>query len=472
MGVTGQRYRAEHLHQPGGWLSPGYVEVDEHGTIIRVEGVMPVEWDANELEVLPGFVIPGMINVHSHAHQRGLAGRAEAGTDATAEESFWTWRSRMYAFANRVSPDDLEALAAQAYVEMVTAGFTTAGEFHYLHLAPDGRRYDDPAEMSNRLLDAAARVGIGLALLPVLYMRAGIGQPPLTEQRRFTLDPGQYAALVHGLAARASASGLVSVGLAPHSLRAVDAAEVAETIASLATALPGAPIHMHVAEQVREVDEVRGGLGARPAAWLLDHAPALDRWTFIHATHIDPAEREGMARAGVVAGLCPATEAALGDGLFPLGDYTQTGGAWAIGTDSNSRISVAGELRALAFGQRLTNGNLYILSSRGTGGTQPGRQLYDQALAGGARSLRQPVGAITPRLRADWLVLDPMDAALVAHGPETVLDGWIFSGTSRAVRDVYVGGQRVVHDGHHREEEAIVARYRATVARLTAPDGV
>lgn len=468
---TGRRYRAEHLHQPGGWLSPGYVEVDERGVIARVDG-LPPNGEAGSVESLAGFVIPGMINVHSHAHQRGLGGRAEAGMDATAEESFWTWRNRMYALANRVSPEDLEALAAQAYLEMVKAGFTVAGEFHYLHLDPAGRPYDDPAEMSARILAAAARIGIGLALLLVLYTRAGIGQPPLPKQHRFILDPGQYASLVHDLAARTAGQRLVSVGLAPHSLRAVSADEVMGTIARLTAELPDAPVHMHVAEQDREVVEVLAGLGARPAAWLLDHAPAIDRWTFIHATHTDPAERGGMGHAGVVAGLCPATEAALGDGIFPLGDYTQSGGSWAIGTDSNSRISVAEELRLLAFSQRLANGSLYILSTRGEGGDQPGRQLYDQALAGGARSLRQPVGALAPGKRADWLVLDPADPALVEHGPETVLDGWIFSGTSSAVRDVYIGGQRVVHDGHHREEAAIFARFRAAVARLGVSDRV
>lgn len=467
-----QRFLADHLHQPGGWLSPGYIEVDGDGLIARVEGALPDGWNARELERLPGFVLPGMVNLHSHAHQRGLAGRAEAGAGANAEESFWTWRTRMYALANRVSPDDLQSLAAQVYVEMLKAGFTTVGEFHYLHLAPDGRPYDDPAEMSRRILAAASSAGIGLALLPVLYTSAGIDEAPLPEQRRFILDDEGYASLVGDLVALTADLPLVTVGLAPHSLRAVSADEVTVTIAALAGDLPDAPIHMHVAEQEREVVEVEAGLGQRPAAWLLDHAPALDRWTFIHATHLDTTEREGVARAGVVAGLCPTTEAALGDGIFPLGPYTQAAGSWGVGTDSNSRISVAEELRLLAYGQRLANRSLDILSGHGAGGDQPGRQLYDQALAGGARSLRQPVGAIAPGKRADWLVLNPDDPALIGHGPETVLDGWIFAGTSRAVRDVYVAGRRAVHDGHHPGEGPIHERFKRTIARLHGSDGV
>lgn len=469
---TQRRYRADHLHQPGGWLSPGFMEVDDGGAVSLVEPAMPDTWDAAGVERLTGFVIPGMINVHSHAHQRGLAGRAEAGTDATAEESFWTWRERMYALANRISPDDLEALAAQAYVEMLVAGFTTVGEFHYLHRDPAGQPYANPAELSARIVAAASQAGIGLALLPVLYTRAGIDQPPLPEQRRFILQPDAYAALIGDLATSVSDRPLVTIGLAPHSLRAVSVDDVSTTIAALADALPDAPVHMHVAEQEREVVEVLAGLGQRPVAWLLDHAPALDRWTFIHATQMDPAERDAMAWAGVVAGLCPTTEAALGDGIFPLGPYTQAAGRWGIGSDSNARISVAEELRLLAFGQRLANRSLYVLSAREAAGNQPGRQLYDQALAGGARALRQPVGALMPGHRADWLVLDPDDPALVGHGPETVLDGWIFSGTDRAIRDVWVGGERVVHDRHHRDEAAVFARFRQTIARMGRLDGV
>lgn len=466
MSGSRRRYRARHLHQPDGWLSPGYVEVDERGFVASVAGSVPAGWEDAEVEQLDGFVVPGMINVHSHVHQRGLSGRSEPGTDSTVEESFWTWRTRMYDFANRLSPDDFEVMAAQAFLEMVKAGFTTAGEFHYLHNAPDGRPYDDPGEMTRRVLAAADTVGIGLTLLPVLYTHGGIGRPPLPEQRRFILDIDAYAELVERSHALAAGNDLLNVGLAPHSLRAVSADELTGTIAELAARLPDAPIHIHVAEQLREVDECLAGLGERPGAWLLHHVELNDRWTFIHATHCDRDERRGMSAAGVVAGLCPTTEAGLGDGIFPLGDYAAAGGRWGIGTDSDYRISVAGELTHLAYVQRLANLSLVVLPTRTAGGVQPGRQLYDQALEGGTQSVRQPVGALVPGRRADFVVLDPGDPALVGHGPVTILDGLVFSGTSSAVRDVFVGGRRVVSERHHPAEDEIFERFRVTIARL------
>ncbi len=461
-----RRYRATHLHQPDGWLSPGYVEVDERGFVAGVAGEIPSAWDEAEIERLDGFVLPGMPNVHSHVHQRGLAGRAEPGTDATVEESFWTWRTRMYDYANRLSPEDFSALAAQAFLEMVKSGFTSVGEFHYLHNAPDGRPYSDRAEMSKRVILAAETVGIGLTMLPVLYTRGGIGRSPAPEQRRFILDAEAYVRLVEDLDANAVGNDLLKVGIAPHSLRAVDPSELTGVVPALVSRLPGAPIHIHVAEQVREVNECLAGLGERPGAWLLNHLDLDERWTFIHATHCDADERRGMSAAGVVAGLCPTTEAGLGDGIFPLGDFGLAGGLWGIGTDSDNRISVAEELRVLAFGQRLANASLFVLPTRGEGGVQPGRQLYDQALEGGTRSLRQPVGALVPGRRADFVVLGPGDPALIGHGPETVLDGFVFSGTSSAIRDVIIGGRRVVRDGHHPGEDEIYERFRATIARM------
>ena len=462
------RYRVEHLHQPDGWLSPAYLSVDERGFIDTVSGTQPADWAEPDIERINGFVIPGMLNVHSHVHQRGLAGRVEPPTNTTIEESFWTWRTRMYDFANRPSPEEFEALAAQAFLDMVSAGFTSVGEFHYLHNAPDGRQYDDVAELSTRVISAAEMVGIGLTMLPTLYTRAGIGRPLAPEQRRFILAPDTWAQLVADLVAASAGNDLLYPGIAPHSLRAVDAAELSGIVSELVSLYPDLPVHLHVAEQIREVEECLAGLGKRPGEWLLNHFDIDNRWTFIHSTHCDADERKGMSAAGVVAGLCPTTEAELGDGIFPLGDYSGIGGVWGIGTDSNNRISVAEQLRLLAFSQRLTNRSLFTLPNRGTGGVQPGRQLYDQALEGGTRALRQPVGAIVPGRRADFVVLDPNDAALISHGPDTVLDGLIFNGTSSAIRDVYVGGLRVVKDGHHLAEDVIFARYRATIARLTS----
>jgi len=459
-------FRATHLHQPGGWLSPGYLAVDGSGIITAVSGE-PIEGrDTGDVEMLDGFVVPGMPNLHSHAHQRGLSGRSEPPTDSTAEESFWTWRERMYAFANRISPEDFEAIAAQAFLEMARAGYTTTGEFHYLHNAPDGSLYDDPAEMARRVLAAAEQVGMGLTLLPVLYTRAGIGRPPEAEQRRFILDADRYAGMIASLSADVAGSSLTSLGIAPHSIRAVDGAELTGVVADLAQAYPDAPMHLHVSEQMREVNECLATLGARPAEWLLANLDINERWTFIHSTYCDSDERRDMQRRGVVAGLCPTTEAGLGDGIFPLGDFVAGGGLWGIGTDSDYVLSVAEELRLMAFVQRLTSLNLNILPRRSPGGAQPGQQLFDQALSGGARSLRQPIGALTPGKRADFFVLDPDDPKLVGHGPQTVLDGWIFSSPSTAVRDVVIGGRDVVRDRHHPHENAIFERYRAVMTRL------
>ncbi len=466
MSENRQQYRVEHLHQPDGWLSPGYLEIDQLGNVAAVSQTLPDGWDENSLERIDGFMLPGMPNVHSHAHQRGLSGRAEVGTDASAEESFWTWRERMYAFANRLSPDDLEALAGQAYIEMVKAGFTTVGEFHYLHNDPAGHQYDNPAEMSERILAAADTAGIGLTLLPVLYTRGGIGQPPSREQRRFILDRDDYSQLLDTLSPWERPQGLLNAGIAPHSIQAVDKDDLV-FVTELGHRFPDMPIHIHVAEQVREVRESLDRLGGRPGVLILQLPEVNDRWTFIHATHCDIAERLKMTRLSVVAGLCPTTEAGLGDGIFTLGDFSRHGGAWSIGTDSNSRISVAEELRTLAFGQRLSSSSLFILEPQGAGGIQPGRQLYDQALAGGAQSLRQPIGAITPGNRADLIVLDPNDPALIGHSAETVLDGWIFSGTTSAVRDVYIAGQRIVHNRRHDREAEVFERFRRAISQIT-----
>jgi formimidoylglutamate deiminase len=466
MSSTGTRYEVEHLHQPGDWLAPGYLEIDERGDVASVSDHRPDVWDAATVERISGYVVPGMLNVHSHAHQRGLAGRAEVGTSGTVEENFWTWRERMYSFANLLSPDDFEAIAAQAYVEMLKGGYTTVGEFHYLHQQPNGEPYANLAEMSERVLSAADRVGIAMTLLPVLYTQGGIGKPPGAEQRRFILTDEQFTSLVDTVAGWCATRPLLRLGIAPHSLRATTADNLNVTVRDLAGRYPDAPIHMHVSEQTREVEEVLAGLGARPGEWVMGHVPVDHRWTFIHATHFTDAERAEMIRRGVVAGLCPTTEGNLGDGIFPLTDYSGLDGLWGIGTDSDSRLSVAEELRVLAYGQRLRNQTFSVLAPREDSTGQPGRDLYDAALRGGTRSLRQPVGAIAPGLRADLVVLDADDPALVGLDNRTLLDAWVFAGTSSAVRDVFLGGKRIVHDRHHADEEGIFSRFRQTMRSL------
>lgn len=442
-----------HLHQPGGWLSPGYLEIDATGTIVSGGSALPAGSSGVD-ERVDGFGIPGMANVHSHAHQRGLVGRAER-TAVARPDTFWTWREQMYRFANLLEPDEFEAIAAQAFLEMVSSGFTSVGEFHYLHNAPDGSRYADPAEMSRRVVAAAGSAGIALTLLPALYTRGGIEIPPEPGQRRFILDLETCQQLVEQL------SGEAQVGIAPHSLRAVDTDELLNLVA----ANPGLPVHIHVAEQPREVEECVAGLGSPPARWLLENAGAGEGWTFIHATHCTADELSEMARRGVTVGLCPTTEASLADGLFPLTAFHGESGRWSIGTDANNRLDVAEELRVLAQGQRLRDGRREVLTASEET-SHLGRLMFDSAATHGARSIAQPSGGLAAGKRADLVVLDPDSAVLAGHEPETVLDAWVFGGNGRDVRDVMVGGRWVVKDRHHIREEQIVPRFRATMREL------
>lgn len=465
------RYRADHLMVPGGWHSPGYIEIDDKGVITTTAAIQPPEWTSAEIHTLRGYVLPGMPNLHSHAHQRGLAGRAEglqgrSGRNLRAA-TFWDWRERMYRFANALTPDDLQAVAAQAFLELLRGGFTTVGEFHYLHHDRDGTPYADPAELSLRVIAAAEQTGIALTLLPALYTQGGIGAPPLPEQRRFihaNLDA--YLRLIESLCGiEASVVGL-RIGAAAHSLRAVPPEELADLVANLDSVAPNAPIHIHAAEQTAEVDACLARLRSRPVRWLLDHLPIDERWTLIHATHINANERRDLAHSGATVGLCPTTEANLGDGLFPLRAYDRDGGGWGIGTDANLEASVAAELRLLEYGQRLRHRRRDIALVPGDPTTaQPGRRLIERALRGGARALSQPIGAITPGHRADLIVLDPAHPSMLAQAPETALDGWIFAGEARTVRDVMVAGTWTIHDGHHRDEERITRRYREVMHR-------
>lgn len=466
------RYRAAHLHQPDGWLSPGYVEVDPDGFITAVSGELPAGWAETDIQTLDGYVVPGMVNLHSHAHQRGLAGHAEhvALDPAAGADDFWAWRERMYALVLALDPEQFEAIAALAYLEMLKSGFTTVGEFHYLHHQPDGQPYADPAEMSARVLAAAERAGIGLTLLPALYRRGGIDKPPTPGQRRFVhRDVDDFLDLVGRISSWLPAYPLLRFGVAPHSLRAVSVGELDTLLTTMTSSYPTLPIHMHVAEQVGEVAECLATLGARPAEWLLANAPVDARWTFIHATQTEPAELAEIARRGVTVGLCPITEADLGDGLFALQTYHQAGGHFGIGTDGNTLIDTAAELRQLEYAQRLAKRHRAILVTPERETTaHPGRLLYDLTLAGGGRSLTQPVGGLLPGKRADLVELDPESTVLAGQTPATALDAWIFSGSQGMVRSVMVAGDWVVRGGHHMAEEEIAQGFRSVMRRVWA----
>lgn len=415
---------------------------------------------AIESEVAPGaadhrlsIALPGMANLHSHSFQRFLAGLAEK--KGPAGDSFWTWREVMYRYVGQLGPEDLQAIAAMAFLEMVESGFTQVAEFHYLHHGADGHPYDDPAEMSRRIAAAAADAGIGLTLLPVFYAQGGFGaRPPGAAQARFLHDPESFARLIDGCRDFIPPS---RVGLAPHSLRAVTREQLRDILPLAALA----PIHIHIAEQLREVEECLAWSGARPVTWLLEHAPVDHRWCLVHATHIDAPEMAALAASGAVAGLCPITEANLGDGLFPLPEFQALGGRFGIGSDSNVLISLAEELRLLEYGQRLTRFGRNIAAR--AEGEATGHALFVSSVDGGAQALGQK-GGLTVGATADLVSLDPDHPSLIARAGDSWLDSLIFAGA--AIDEVWCAGRRQVSGGRHHQRVTIMASYRDRLRRL------
>ncbi|MBL8808062.1 MAG: formimidoylglutamate deiminase [Rhodospirillales bacterium] len=446
---------------PAGWLRDVRFDVDARGDIAEVTA----GGESSDTTRLNGPVLPGLADLHSHAFQRALAGLGErAGPQG---DSFWTWRDIMYGFVRRLSPRDVEAIAAQLYVELARHGYTSVCEFHYVHNDPAGERYETPTELADRIVAAASAAGLGLTLLPVLYQASGFGGTPPTEgQRRFVLDDDAYADLVERLVRRHRNDPQVRVGIAPHSLRATTPAALSRACAMLARLDAGAPVHIHIAEQPKEVEDCRTWSGTTPIEWLLSNAEVDARWCLVHATHATPAEIEGIAKRRAVAGLCPTTEANLGDGLFPLGPFLKAGGLFGVGSDSNVSTSPVEELRWLEYGQRLFHRARNVTQDRP--GASTGAFLFERARAGGAQAAGRRTGALAPGFRADFVVLDETSPALAGHTPETLVDAWIFSGNANPVRDVVIGGEWVVRDGHHRFEEQAAADYAKTMRRLTA----
>ncbi|CAH2604276.1 Formiminoglutamic iminohydrolase [Rhodovastum atsumiense] len=410
-------------------------------------------------ERIPGLVVPGLGNLHSHAFQRAMAGLAErAGPEG---DDFWRWREVMYRFLGALTPEDVQAIAAMLYAECLRHGYTAVAEFHYLHNAPDGTPYADPAEMARRILAAATDTGIGLTLLPVLYRHGGFGAaPPGPGQRRFLMDIDAYARLCQDLAA------VARIGVAPHSLRAVTPEELHAALA-IADALGAAtPVHIHIAEQEREVADCLAWSGQRPVEWLLAHAPVGPRWCLVHATHISAPESTGLAASGAVAGLCQTTEANLGDGIFPLLPWLDARGRFGIGTDSNVSTSPVEELRWLEYTQRLTRRRRNVTATRA--GASVAANLLSTAASGGAQALGRQAGAIAAGRLADLVVLDTDHPALVGRSGESLLDAWLFSGNSSPVRHVMVAGRWVIRDGRHPRDTEITAAFAGTMRRLAA----
>lgn len=446
---------AERALLPGGWARDVRLRLAADGTI----GAVEPDTTADGAERLPGPLLPGLPNLHSHAFQRAMAGLAE--TVGDPRDSFWSWRERMYGLVGRLDPDQVEAIAAHLYVEMLKAGYTSVGEFHYLHHDPDGHAYGNPAEMAERVLAGAGRAGIAMTLLPVLYSHGGFGgQPAGPGQRRFLHDTGDYVSLWKSLRSRLTGQPLHRVGLCFHSLRAVTPEQI-DRVLELDT---GVPVHIHVAEQTREVDDCLEWSGQRPVEWLLDHAPVDEHWCLIHATHMNGTECARLAASGAVAGLCPTTEANLGDGVFPATDYVAAGGAFGVGSDSHVSVSVVEELRWLEYAQRLVTRHRNRIATAATPAV--GRTLYDAAVAGGNRALAQPAGTIEPGARADLVVLDGNQPLLAGAEDDTILNRWLFGGDSTFVRDVYVAGKRMVHDGTHPEEDATTTAFAAVLRSL------
>ncbi len=404
------------------------------------------------------IAIPGLPNLHSHAIQRGMAGLAEV--RGPSDDSFWTWRETMYRFVDRLTPDHLRAIAAMAYAEMLEGGFTRVGEFHYLHHDIGAAPFADPAEMSVAIVAAAEESGIALTHLPVFYAHSGFGGPaPGQGQRRFVHDVEGFAALIERLHPLLKTLPDAVLGLAPHSLRAVTPAELAQL-----PALADGPIHIHIAEQVREVEDCLGWCGARPVEWLLANAPVDRRWCLVHATHLTGAEAQAMARSGAVAGLCPITEANLGDGIFPAAPFLAAGGAYGVGSDSNVLIDATEELRLLEYGQRLSSRSRNLMT--GPGGST-GATLWRSSLVGGAQALGAPAGLIVGA-PADFLTLHPQHPALVSRQGDALLDALVFAGGRAAIDGVWRRGVRLVEKGRHVGRDAIAARFRTALSEILA----
>jgi len=441
---------------PDGWRDNVSITLGTGGMITLVEP------GAKAPATAKGIAVPAMPNLHSHAHQRlmvGLAERAGPGAD-----SFWTWREVMYGFALKLGPDDLRAVAAQLYVEMLKAGFSTVGEFQYLHHQPDGTPYANRAELSLCCSAASDISGIGLTLLPTLYNYGGFGgQAARAGQRRFLNGADGFLTICEALRQTVVARPLQRLGISPHSLRAVTL-ELLQTV--LEGIEPQAPVHIHVAEQTKEVDDCFTWSAQRPVDYLLDRFDVSSRWCLIHATHMTAAETEALAGTGAVAGLCPTTEANLGDGIFPATDYLKVGGAFGIGSDSHISVSPAEDLRMLEYSQRLRDRTRNALADGP--GLSTGRSLYLRALKGGAQALAQPVGAIAPGYRADITVLDADCDALMGRAGDAALDTWIFSGGNPCVKDVFVAGRKVISDRHHAHEDQIARDFRSALERLSA----
>lgn len=453
------RLLAERALLPDGWHKDVLLEWDGGGCLTTVSADSAMQ----DIEKA-GIVLPGMPNLHSHAFQRAMAGLTEYRANPT--DSFWSWRTLMYGFAQKLTPPVLKAVALQLYTEMLKAGYTSVCEFHYLHHDVGGIPYANKGQMSAYLIEAAAEAGIGLTLLPVMYQYSGFGSKPANPgQARFINSPDWILDLLQNLQSTHPQHTGLRYGVAPHSLRAVSPDSLAALISGLNRFDNQAPIHIHIAEQMQEVDDSITFCGARPVEWLLDNMVVDRRWCLVHATHMTESETLALARSGAVAGICPSTEANLGDGIFNGAHYAHASGAWGIGSDSHVAIDLREELRLYEYSQRLLHRQRNVLI--GDNGSSVGGYLYRQALAGGACASGRPIAGLASGQRADLLVLDEQHADLIGKRGDALLDSFIFAnhGTT-PIRNVMSGGKWVVRDGRHAGEEKNVAGYRQALLNL------
>ncbi len=446
---------------PEGWRENVLIEWTADGRLTSVATVDSAPAGASRAG---GPVIPGMPNLHCHAFQRAMAGLAESRVNS--DDSFWSWRDLMYRFAAKLTPDLLYAIARHLYIEMLKAGYASVCEFHYLHHDRNGNPYENPAENAACMIRAAHDSGIGLTFLPVVYQYGGFGEQPLRlEQKRFAASPEWVLNLVQNLTREHAQHDGLRYGVAPHSLRAASP-ESLRTLVDGARSIDGSmPVHIHVAEQTAEVESCRAHLHARPVEWLLKNFDVDEHWCLIHATHMTSSETTSLAASGAVAGLCPTTEANLGDGIFDAARYFEARGRWGIGSDSNISVSVAEELRMLEYGQRLRHQRRDVLANAAH--AEVGEALYTGAVRGGAAASGRPIAGLSAGQRADFLVLDETHPALVMKKPGLLLSGLVFcSPGGSAIRDVFAGGQQVIAEGHHSAGEPALANYRNALKEL------
>lgn len=454
---------AKKILTASGWQTNQVIDI-EQGMIINMSDYSAEQYLQASAEQIKGIVIPGMVNCHSHAFQRAFAGFSEQGSED--QDSFWTWRAVMYKFLAQLTSQDAQLIATQLYIEMLKMGYTRVAEFHYLHHDKGGDNYSSLATMAKAIFDASSESGIGLTMLPVLYQYSGFGEQQATQgQARFINSVEQFNQLITDCVGLSEHYPNTNVGIAPHSLRAVDKTSLLSAVEHVRSFDQNAPIHIHIAEQQKEVNDCLAHYQKRPVQWLLDNAPLDKHWCLIHATHIDERERQGMIDSGAIAGICPTTEANLGDGIFPTTEYINEGGTWAIGSDSHISVNPVEELRWLEYAQRLIKQQRAILAT--TEQASVGRYLWQQATLGGAQSCAKPLGELAIGKQADLLVLDDKQLATFANSEQHLLDSLIFGTQRPAINDVMVNGQWVIENKQHQQEQQTEQAFADLLARLS-----